>query len=372
MLNALERGVKGREKIHHLMVRKVFSHIVLLCAALAIITVFSGCRAGYVMHAAVGEIRLLSNAVPVQQVLADGSLNPSQKERVLLVSQIKEFGEKELGLKKTSSYETIYMGSAQSPIYTVAAAPKDKLTLKTWWFPVVGRVPYLGFFDLAEAQDEKQKLLQDDLDVIIGRAEAFSTLGWFSDPLTLNLIDGSEVDLAEIILHEMTHTTLYVKGQGEFNEGLAQIVGKWGAFLFFEKTRGPSHPQTIEAMASIEDERLFSSFLASVLDDLQRLYASTLPLEEKLREREKVFMRCRESFEDLKSHLKSQRFVHFGQAPLNNAYLMAVSLYHRNFPLFEAVLKRDGYSVRDMLLFFRGLSEQEGNLLEMTRKRLEK
>lgn len=304
--------------------------------------------------------------------MADGSLNPSQREQVLLVAQIKEFGEKELGLKKTSSYQTIDLRSTQPPIYTIAAAPKDKLILKTWWFPVVGRMPYLGFFDLAEAQEEKHKLLQDNLDVVIGRAEAFSTLGWFSDPLTLNLIDGSEVELAEIILHEMTHTTLFVKGQGEFNEGLAQTVGKWGAFLFFEKTRGPSHPHTMEAMASIEDERLFSSFLGSVLEELQRLYASALPLEEKLREREKSFLRCLEAFEVLKSRLKSQRFVHFGQAPLNNAYLMAVSLYHRNFPVFEAVLEREGYCVRDMLGFFRGLSEHEGKLLEMAKSRLEK
>ena len=353
------------------MVRREFRQVLVLCAALAIITVFAGCRVGYVMHAAAGEIRLLSNAVPVQQVLADGSLNPSQRERLLLVSQIKAFGEEELGLKKTSSYETIYMGTTRPPVYTVAAAPKDKLALKTWWFPVVGRMPYLGFFDLKEAQDERQKLLQEDLDVIIGRAEAFSTLGWFSDPLTLNLIDGSEVDLAEIILHEMTHTTLYVKGQGEFNEGLAQTVGKWGAFLFFEKTRGPSHPQTMEAMASIEDEKLFSVFLGSVLEELQRLYDSDLPREEKLRQREDVFRRSLERFEDLRSSLKSQKFLYFGRAPLNNAYLMAVSLYHRNFPLFEAVLEREGYSVPGMLLFFRGLSEQEGNLLEITRNRLQ-
>ena len=165
--------------------------------------------------------------------------------------------------------------------------------------------------------------------------------------------------------------TLYINGQGEFNEGLAQMVGKWGAYQFFEKTKGPSHPQTIEAMASIEDERLFSFFLDSVLEELQHLYDSALPLEEKLREREKVFMRCQDRFEGLKRRLKSQRFSHFGQAPLNNAYLMVVSLYHRNFPLFESVLQRNGYSVRDMFLFFRSLSEKGGNLLEMTRNTLE-
>lgn len=351
------------------MVRKILRRAHLVFAVLGAILLFTGCRAGYVMHAAVGEARLLSNAMPVQEALGNGTLNPHQREKLLLVSEIKDFGEKELGLKKTSSYETVYIGSDRPPIYTVAAAPKDTLTLKTWWFPIVGRMPYLGFFDLEAARAEKAKLLQDGLDVVIGRAEAYSTLGWFNDPLTLNLLGGSEADLAEIILHEMTHTSLYVKGQGEFNEGLAQIVGKWGAFLFLEKFRGPAHPHTLEAMAAIEDERLFSSYLNSVLEDLQRLYDSPLPLEEKLQRREDVFARCRENFESMKSRFKTQRFIFFGQAPLNNAYLMALSLYHRNFPVFEAVLEQNGNSLRAMLLFFRSLSEQDGNLLETARNR---
>jgi len=345
--------------------------LLVLLVSLGIVALCAGCRAGYVMHAAAGEFRLLSSAVPVHEALDDPSLTPTQKERLFLVSQIKEFGENELGLKKTSSYETICMGTDRPPVYTVAAAPKDKLALRTWWFPVVGKMPYLGFFDIASAREEKQRLLQADLDVILGRAEAFSTLGWFRDPLTLNLIDGSEVDLVEIILHEMTHTTLYVKGQGEFNEGLAQVVGKWGAFLFFEKYRGPSAAMTAEAKASIEDERFFSLFLDSVLEELDRLYESALPLEEKLRRREEIFSRCLESFQSLKGALKTQRFVRFDQTPLNNAYLMAVSLYHRRFPLFETALARNGHCVREMLLFFRALSEQKGNMLELARKKLE-
>ena len=121
----------------------------------------------------------------------------------------------------------------------------------TWWFPVVGNMPYLGFFDLEKARAEKEKWVQKDLDVIIGRADAYSTLGWFQDPVTRNLLQGSQVDLAETILHEMTHTTLYVKGQGAFNEGLAVLVGKVGTHRFMEKTYGPSHPLTIQAIKEL-------------------------------------------------------------------------------------------------------------------------
>jgi predicted aminopeptidase len=339
----------------------------LLLLPLASVILFAGCGVGYVFHAAAGEMRLLSNAVPLDKALKSDSLNRTQKDRLLLVSQIKEFGEKELGLKKTSNYETIYLGSDQPPIYTVMAAPKDSLTLVTWWFPFVGRMPYLGFFDLKEAQKEKQSLLDKNLDVVMGRAEAFSTLGWFRDPLTMNLINGSELTLAQTILHEMTHTTLYIRGQGEFNEGLAQIVGKRGAFLFFKKTYGPSNPLTIEARASLEDESLFSLYLLSVLNELDRLYRSPLSFDEKLREREKVFHRRLEEFNALKSRLKTMEFIHFGQVPFNNAYLMAVGLYHRNYSLFDAVLKMKGNSVKEMLVFFKSLAKKNGNIMEATR-----
>jgi predicted aminopeptidase len=345
------------------MVRKTLKPCFALCGSLAILVFFAGCRAGYVMHAAVGQIRLVSSAVPIDDALAGNALSASQKERLALVSQIKDFGEKELGLKETSSYETIYLGSDQPPLYSLAAAPKDSLTLVTWWFPVVGRMSYLAFFDLEKAREEKQRLVEKDLDVVIGRADAFSTLGWFRDPLTLNLIHGSEPDLVETILHEMTHTTLYVKGQGAFNEGLAQIVGKRGALQFLEKTRGSSHPMTIEANDAIEDERLFSSFMASVFEELEQVYRSSLSLEEKLTKREEVFLRCLEDFEILKNRLKTQRFIHFGRAPLNNAYLMALGLYHLNYPLFEAVLERFDDSIQEMLLFFQDLSGKEGDVL---------
>ena len=323
------------------------------------------------MHAAVGQIRLVSSAVPVDDALAGDALSASQKERLALVSQIMEFGEKELGLKETSNYRTIYMGSDQPPLYTLAAAPKDRLALVTWWFPVVGRVPYLGFFDLEKARKEKHRLAEKDLDVVLGRADAYSTLGWFRDPLTLNLIHGSEPDLVETILHEMTHTTLYVRGQGAFNEGLAQIVGKRGAVQFLEKTRGPSHPLTLEAMAAVEDERLFASFLDSLFKALDHLYCSSLSLEEKLAGREEIFLRCLEDFEILKGRLKTQRFLHFGRAPLNNAYLMAFGLYHRNYPLFEDVLERRQGSIPKMLGFFQDLAGKDGDLLAAAAKWLQ-
>jgi predicted aminopeptidase len=328
----------------------------------------SGCRLTYLFHAASGQFRLLNGAIPMEKALKQTSLSPAQKERLRMVARIKSFGEQELGLKKTRSYETVYLSSRQNLIYAVSASPKDRLSPITWWFPVVGDVPYLGFFDLERAKAEKAGLLRRDLDVVIGVADAYSTLGWFRDPVTLNLIRGSVSDLVEILLHEMTHATLYVKGQGEFNEGLAVLVGKVGAYGFLRKYYGAGHPQTLAARKSIEDERIFASYLESLLQEIQRLYDAPLTFHEKLCRREQVFDRAIKAFEALKPQLQTDRFVHFGKGGLNNAYLLSVGLYHRHFHLFESVLQRMGGSIREMIALFKHLSTKDQDMLHLTRK----
>ena len=324
----------------------------------------SGCQIAYILHAAAGEYELLNNSVPVEEGLKDKTLSEKQKSRLALVGPIKLFGETELGLKKTENYETVYLKSAQNPAYIISAAPKDRLSLITWWFPIVGNMPYLGFFDLERARAEKAKLIKEDLDVSLGVAGAFSTLGWFKDPMTLSLIEGSTVDLVETILHEMTHTTIYVKGQGYFNEGLANLVGLIGARQFFKARYGPSDPLTIEAQKTIEDERVFSSFISTLMDQLEILYDLPLSYQEKLEQREKVFTRALKNFDRLKGDLKTNRFLYFGKAGLNNAYLMSISLYHRYFLLFEAVYNREGQSIKETLKYFQALAKEKGNIIE--------
>ncbi|MBW1912842.1 MAG: aminopeptidase [Deltaproteobacteria bacterium] len=346
--------------------------IISILTILTLILSGSGCRLAYILHAGAGQFRMLHGAIPVEKALKNDSLRPEQKDLLRLVARIKNFGEKELGLKKTQNYQTVYLKSDQSPIFTVSASPKDRLTRITWWFPVVGKMPYLGFFDLERARAEKKRLIKKDLDVVISKGDAYSTLGWFKDPVTLNLLEGTTVDLVETILHEMTHTTLYVKGEGEFNEGLAVLVGMVGASLFLERTCGPSHPLTIEAQKSIEDELLFSSFLTSLFEKLERLYNSPVSFQEKLAGREAIFSRSLEGFGRLKSRLQTERFIHFGSRKLNNASLMSIGLYHRHFHLFETVLKEKGNSIKKTLLFFHDLSKEKGDILEKAKGWLKK
>lgn len=338
-------------------------------AILALLSSATACRLSYVLHATAGQVRLLNNSIPVEEALKADSLGSEERARLRLVAQVKAFGESELGLKETENYQTVYLKSRQPPIYVVAASPKDRLVRKTWWFPILGRMPSLGFFDEKRARAEKERLVEKDLDVILGVADAYSTLGWFQDPVTLNLLEGSTVDLVETILHEMTHTTLYLKDESEFNEGLANLVGEVGAVQFLEKTLGPADPSTLEARKILEDERIFSSFLASLLQQLEQLYASPVSYEEKLAQREKVYEISLARFAEIRNQLQTDRFIHFGTTKVNNAYLLSIGLYHRHFHLFEAILRENGNSIKETLSFLRHFAKEGGDVLKRLQDR---
>ncbi len=331
-------------------------------------TLLSGCSLSYLMHAAAGQIRILHQAVPMRQALEDPTLEALEKERLLLVKQIKEFGETELGLAPTDNYETVYLGLEANPVYTVTAAHKTRLELVTWWFPVVGRMPYLGYFNPDSAEDRKQRLERKGLDVVIWPAEAYSTLGWFQDPIHRNLLRKDPVELADTILHEMTHATLYVKGQPAFNETLASVVGKRGALAFMEAAFGKDSIEALNARAMIRDERRFSDFIEGLVSRLTSLYSMPLSEEEKLISREEVFKEAVAEFKNLERELETEQFRGFGSRGLNNAYILAVALYHAHFNLFEAVLEVQNGSIPGLLETFRMLSEKQGDLILQTKE----
>lgn len=339
-------------------------YIPIMITLLILVLLGPGCGIGYVLHAGAGQFHMLHHSLPIDEALSGDSLNSNEKKHLRLVGEIKDFGEKQLGLKKTQNYQTVFLESGESPIYTISACPKDRLNYITWWFPIVGRMPYLGFFDLESAKKKRGRLLRKDLDVMIGRAEAYSTLGWFKDPVTLNMLEGSTNDLVETILHEMTHTTLYIKGQGEFNEGLANLIGKIGAIAFLQNTYGHSHPLAVEAEMILEDERIFATFIDSLLLKLEALYGSSITYSEKLAQREVVFRESLGEFDEIKNKLRSDRFIYFGTGGLNNAYLMAVGLYHRHFHLFETAYHRNGKSLIKTLRFIQDIADGGNDMME--------
>ncbi len=363
------QGAKSTEPKNRMTFQKPVAKMIFV-TVLSLAAMSVGCKAGYIFHAAVGQFRMVGGSVPIEEALDREEISEERAEKLKWIPRIKDFGENELGLKPTENYESVYMENHRPPLYVVSACPKDRLSLVTWWFPVVGDVPYLAFFDLKRAREEQKRLEAKNLDVTLGAADAYSTLGWFKDPVTLNLLELSLVDLVDTILHELTHTTLYVDGQGEFNEGLAVLVGKVGALRFMERQFGSSHALTREAGGALYDERLFAETVDAVLTDLEDLYGSSRGFEEKLEMREKIFRRAAERFSALGMRLKTDRFKGFASMPFNNASLLATGLYHRHFRLFEQVLKEEDNSIPQTISYFQDLYREKGDLIKMMQRRI--
>jgi len=358
------KNLSGRKQIPTL------PRIVAACALiLFMLPALSGCRIGYVAHAAWGQAMLLANSEPVEKAEKSGALDAAQIERTRDIQDIKRFAEDELGIKRTDNYSTIHLKPLQDPIHALSAAPKDELRLKTWWFPVIGRMPYLGFFDLKRAEEEKAKLVDQGYDVVLRSAAAYSTLGWFTDPITMNMMEWPLRAVAETIIHELTHVTLYVKGQTAFNEGFAQFVGMTGAVRYLSARVGPGDRQTILAERLIDDERVFSSFLDMALLSLELIYQSPVGYDEKLVLRQAAYDDLMENYRTVKEQYKTNRYNAFGAEPLNNARLLSYGLYHRNFGLFERVYKAHDKDLRKFIAFFVELhKESDKDMLEATKE----
>ncbi len=342
-----------------------------LCFLLLTLPLMWACNGAYLFHAAIGQYHRIVDAVPIEDALKDPSLGDQELAHLNMIGPLKQFAVETLGLTPTESYTTVYLKPQTSVIYTISASPKDRLSRVTWWFPVVGRVPYLGFFDLTRARAKGKSLTEQGMDVFISQAAAYSTLGWFEDPLTLNMLEASTVDFVETVLHEMTHSTLYLRSQPQFNETLASVVAKHGTILFLEAKFGEYHPWTIEAKHELEDERTFSSFLSTVLEKLEALYGESIPYDEKMGRRTIVFTDAKRTFELQGDRYMTHRFDAFRHMDLNNASILALALYHRYFNDLEAVFFENQGSIRETIAFFRKLSKTEPDLIKTLQKKSE-
>src|SRR5208282_5972348 len=203
-----------------------------LCAGLA------GCELGYLAHAAYEQGRLLWNRRPIAQELARPELDPLLRDKFEMVIKLRRFAADRLGLNVGNAYRTVTEVDQGAIVWVVMAAPKDSLTPYTWWFPIVGAVPYRGYFDVADANAEAAEFEQDGFDTLVRPAVAFSSLGFFSDPVLSNLLKLDRVQLAGVIFHELFHRTFYLASDAMFDESAATFVGGAAAVEFFTATEG--------------------------------------------------------------------------------------------------------------------------------------
>ncbi|HEY9897690.1 MAG TPA: aminopeptidase [Pantanalinema sp.] len=315
------------------------------------ILMLNGCSAGYLLKQGYGQASLLFQRESMAAARTDSRLSDEERQRLDVVSQAKAYAIRAIGLKQSGSYDQVIVLDRSAVTYVVAGAPKDKLEPYLWHFPVVGAVPYKGFFDRAEAIAEKEGLEAKGFDAYLRGVAAFSLLGWIPDPLYSPLLKYEAPVLANTIIHELTHGTVFLKGEASFNEGFATFVGNQGGIGFMRERYGADSAEARYAEGMVRDERKFTAFLQTLGARLRELYASSRTPAEKLAEREKVFAEARAQFALIP--FETDHNAWFGKATLNNAFLMTLLTYQSNADRFEKVYERLGRDLPAMVQFFR-------------------
>ncbi len=341
----------------------------ILCFAFAL----TGCQAPYLIKSAWSQADLLMSRRSLERTLKDENVKPEDRRKLELARSAKAFGERVLGLKNTKNYDSFVQLDRPYVSYVVSAAERDRLEQHLWSFPIVGEVPYKGFFNPDDAKYEAKKMSAKGLDTFVRGVSAFSTLGWFDDPILSSMLRYTDYDLVNTIIHESVHATLYIKSKADFNERLATYIGNVGADLFFLEAEGAASPTLASAKIENEDQEKFSKFISGEIDSLKKWYdeQATVLASDDLKIRgtflEKRAARLAEipqRFEIvLRPQIKSERYAKMiardlDASNLNNARLLAWKLYVYDLSDFERIYTKLGRDPKKLIEFAKSLEKE--------------
>ena len=264
-----------------------------------------GCNLNYYWHLARGQSRVVYNRIPVQTLLAQPNLAEQTRTQLELIQAILRYAES-VGLKTDDQYTTFYDTGGDPISWNVSASPPDRFSPYTWDFPFIGEVPYKGFFHRDLADEQRDALAAEGYDAIVRPVSAYSTLGFFSDPILSPMLGYAPDQLADLILHELTHALVYAPGQTDYNESLATFVGRQGSLLFLAQHFGTDTPLLQQAEARRADAALFRKFMAETVAALDSLYSLGLPRNIVLRDRQVVFAQRQRDFTLIKNAVYPQ------------------------------------------------------------------
>jgi len=299
----------------------------------------------YVTRAGIEETKILAGRVPIAVLMRDSSTTPELRAAAGLVVSVREHA-RLLGLDAGETYTTFSRVERDTLLLVLTASPPTCLCPVTWSFPIVGRIPYKGFFDFAKAEATADRFRRDGYDVSLRPSAAFSTLGWFNDPLLSTAIGRDSVELAALVFHEITHNTIWVDDATDFNESVAQWVGYRAAEHFF-LARGDT-ALAIRARDRWNDEQVLGRYYDVLLGKLDSLYALRLAPEANQAGREAIARWTADTLQDLVAFpLRTIDAARLGGRPINNAALLGVRLYRTKLDVFDDLDHRHG---RDLAL----------------------
>ncbi len=319
-----------------------------LLGAGAALLLFAGCtQMGYYTQAVHGQLSLLAGARPIEQWLSDPEVEESLKQRLTRAQEIRDFAARELGLPDNGSYKNYAHLQRPYVLWNVVAAPVLSLKPVQWCFPVAGCVSYRGYYSQADARAFARDLRQQGYDVQVSGVPAYSTLGWFNDPVLSTFIHYSEAELARLVIHELAHQVAYAKNDSKFNESFAVAVEEEGVRRWLAQRGDADMRARYAAYAQRRQE--FLGLLLAHRTRLEAVYANADSVADKQRQKATVFASLEDDYQELKQGWGGYAgYDRWFAEPLSNAHLAAIATYHDFVPAFRGLLQQS----RDLPAFY--------------------
>ena len=232
-----------------------------------------------------GQLSLIAQTQPVSQVLNDPEVSDSVKAKLLFIEEVKNFATQQLGLKASNSYQSYYDQKGKPVLWVLTAAPAFNMNPYKWEYPFLGKLSYKGFFNYKSGLQELLQMQHQGYDADLSPVSAWSTLGWFKDPVLSSMLNKSYGALAELVIHEMTHQNIYLKGNVILNENLATFVGEKGAELFLIHKYGQQNQFLSAYLNKIADNKIYANYMVASVKVLDSLYQAPYFLQLSLKEK---------------------------------------------------------------------------------------
>lgn len=313
----------------------------------------------YGFRQARGQFHIISNARPVGEFLADPAFPDSLKAQLRLIDEVRSFAIDSLGLNDTENYKTMYDQQGKEVMWVVIASQPFKLEPKEWKFPVLGSVPYKGFFKEELALELKTQLQKEGYDVIVRNPGGWSTLGWFTDPILSKMLNRSKGDLANLIIHEMSHATIFVKDSVDFNENLATFIGDRGTERFLIAKYGAQSEEYLSYIGEDADYIKYVDHMlraGNLLDSLYNTFDESMSLTEKKSRKETMIRDAVQSLDTLTLSTTKKPSARFKDGLPNNAYFLNFRQYQASQDVFFREWEDDFNS--DLRAYIQYLSEK--------------
>ncbi len=314
-----------------------------------------GCsELAYYWQAGQGQLEILRKRRSIEEVLADEAVPKEVKAKLSLVLDVRAYGEQALAMPVGEGFKYYADLGREYVSWIVVASEPYAIKEYKHCYLIVGCLGYRGFFKKRDADDFSQGLAGEGYDVFVRPVRAYSTLGWFDDPVLSTYIHSGDLRLVATIIHEQAHAILFVKGDTDFNESFSTFVEEQGVKLFLSNRGEAGKKQLVQYYARKKEERLFRQIVLKGRERLEGMYEKPMPMEKRVVEKARLFELLRQDYQKEKSSFKILSHDAWFEQELNNAHLVGIQQYHSWVPAFKVLFEQEE---GDFLRFYRAVEK---------------